>query len=131
MAESKKYEFRELRSTDLFLVINLVKKIGIDNIANQIDTVAFAELFKKGKKTDKQYESIGHAVFNIAQLIISKTADCQKEIYDLLEATSNLSREELESLDVPTFVEMIVEFTKKDEFKELFTRVASLSKKEK
>ena len=123
------YEFRKLKSTDLFLVLNLVKKLGLNNIAGAIPADGFKEMFIKKKKDKTQnYEAVGRMVFDVAQLVIEKLTECEKEVYDLFEATSNLSREELENLEINTFVEMIVEFCKKEEFRQLFTRVASLSK---
>lgn len=131
MTEERLYEFRTLKSTDLFLVMNLVKKIGIDRFSEAISDQTVKQLqtaIQTG--TDESYALVGKMVFDIAQLIVDRMTYCQKEIYDILEATSNLSRQELEDLDIGTFVQMIVEFVKKDEFKQLFTQVVSLFQKE-
>lgn len=125
------YTFRKLKSTDLFLMIKLVKKLGLENIAEAIDGNALKALLAAGEKTEQDYYVAGKTVIDIVQVIIGRLEYCQKEIYDLLEATSNLSREELENLDIDVFIAMIVEFTRKEEFKQLFTRAASLLKKEK
>ena len=128
MAESKKpYELRKLKSTDLFLMLNLVKKIGIATFADAVVDDGFKQIFTGSEgKTEEDYANVGKTVFNIIQLIIERLTDCQNEIYDLLEAVSNLNRQQLEDLDMDVFMEMVVELVEKDEFKQLFTRVVSL-----
>ena len=132
MAENKKpYELRKLKSTDLFLVLNLVKKIGIATFADAVVDDGFKQIFTGTEdKTEEDYANVGKTVFNIIQLIIERLTDCQNEIYDLLEAVSNLNRQQLEDLDMDVFMEMVVELVEKDEFKQLFTRVVSLLNRE-
>lgn len=131
MTENKKpYELRKLKSTDLFLVLNLVKKIGIATFADAVVDDGFKQIFTGTEdKTEEDYANVGKTVFNIIQLIIERLTDCQNEIYDLLEAVSNLNRQQLEDLDMDVFMEMVVELVGKDEFRQLFTRVVSLLNK--
>ena len=126
----KPYELRKLKSTDLFLVLNLVKKIGIATFADAVVDDGFKQIFTGTEdKTEEDYANVGKTVFNIIQLIIERLTDCQNEIYDLLEAVSNLNRQQLEDLDMDVFMEMVVELVGKDEFRQLFTRVVSLLNK--
>lgn len=129
--ETPIYEFRKLKSTDLFLMIKLIKKIGLDNLTDAINADALKTLMTGTEgKTEADYYEVGKTVIDMVQVIIERLEYCEKEIYDLLEATSNLSRQELEDLDVDVFIEMITAFVKKEEFRQLFTRAASLLKKE-
>lgn len=132
MAE-KVYEFRTLKASDLFLVLNLVKKIGLDSLSkayeNGIDTII--EVQEKTKKktiapNNKDYSKVGMAMFNVFQVIIERLSECENEIYILLEVTSNLTMQEIKDLDINTFIEMIKEFVSKKEFAELFTQAVSL-----
>lgn len=129
--ETPIYTFRKLKSTDLFLMIKLIKKLGLESITEAIDGNALKAALAAGEKNEQDYYEVGKTVIDVVQVIIGQLECCQKEIYDLLEATSNLNREELENLDIDVFMEMIVEFVRKEEFKQLFTRAASLLKKEK
>lgn len=129
----KAYEFRKLKATDLFLVLNLVKKIGLNNLTkayeNGIDTIVKVNEKTNEdaiKPTDEDYSKVGIAMFNVFQVIIERISDCENEIYELLEATSNLSMEEIRNLDINTFIEMIKEFVLKKEFVDLFTQAVSL-----
>lgn len=127
MAE-KVYEFRKLKATDLFLVLKLVKKIGLNALTeayyNGLDKVTEASKQKNSNDTD--YAEIGIAMLGVAQIIVERIIDCENEIYNLLEATSNLTIDEIKDLDMQTFISMIADFVKQKEFTELFTQAVSL-----
>lgn len=128
----KPYEFRKLKADDLFLVLNLVKKIDLKSLsfAYQNGLDKFVELRGKEVK-DKEYADAGMAMFNVAQIIIERITDCKDEIYTLLVATSNLSLEQIKDLDIATFIEMIKDFVTQKEFTDLFTQAIQLFNTEK
>ena len=135
MAETevkKPYEFRKLKADDLFLVLNLVKKIDLKSLslAYQNGLDKFVEL--KGKEVDdKEYADAGMAMFNVAQIIIERITECKNEIYDLLVATSNLTLEQIKDLDISVFIAMIKDFVTQKEFTDLFTQAIQLFNTEK
>lgn len=127
--EAKKpYEFRKLKADDLFLVLNLVKKIDLKSLSlayqNGIDK--FIDLKGEKDADEKEYAEVGMAMFNVAQIIIERITDCKGEIYALLVATSNLSLEQIKDLDIATFIEMIKDFVTQKEFTDLFTQAIQL-----
>ena len=83
MAE-KVYEFRKLKATDLFLVLKLVKKIGLNALTeayyNGLDKVAEAN--KQENTNDTDYAEIGIAMLGVAQIIVERIIDCENEIYN-------------------------------------------------
>lgn len=129
----KPYVFRKLKATDLFLVLNLVKKINLKNLSDAyesgideiIDTVK-GDKDKDNEIKEQDYAKVGMAMFNVAQVIIERFSDCENEIFALLEATSNLSMQEVKDLDINTFIDMVYDFVKLDGLTELFTRAVSL-----
>lgn len=122
---AKKYELRTLKSTDLFAVIKLVKKIGLDNVSKAFESENIAQLLANNGNEAQ----VGMAVvLDIAQVVIDRLNDCEKEIYDLLAQVSNLSVKEVKELDMDEFVEMLIELIQKDDFKNTFTKVVSLFK---
>lgn len=122
---TKQYEFRKLEPSDLFMVIRLVKKIGLDNLSKSFEGQKIASLLQDGNNETQ----VGMAVvFDIAQVVIDRIADCENEIYDLLEKTSNLTKKEIKSLDIDVFIQMIIDFVQKEDFKKAFTTVMSLFK---
>lgn len=127
----KPYVFRKLKATDLFLVLNLVKKINLKNLSDAyesgIDEIIDTVKGDKDNETKEQdYAKVGMAMFNVAQVIIERLSDCENEIFALLEATSNLSMQEVKDLDINTFIDMVYDFVKLDGLTELFTRAVSL-----
>lgn len=125
MAETKPYEFRKLKADDLFLVLNLVKKIDLKSLSNayQDGLDKFVDI---QKSDEKEYAQVGMAMFNVAQIIIERITECKNEIYDLLVATSNLSLEQIKDLDIATFIMMIKDFVTQKEFTDLFTQAIQL-----
>ena len=77
----KPYTFRALKATDLFLVLNLVKKIDLKTLTEAyqggINKIVDAQI-KKKKDSDidnQEYAEIGMAMFNVAQIIIERLSD--------------------------------------------------------
>ena len=64
----------------------------------------------------------------LAEVVLTNMNKCENEIYQLLSNVSNLSVKEVETLDAVIFLEMIIDFVKKDEFKDFFKVVSRLSK---
>lgn len=111
----KPYTFRKLNSTDLFAMVRLVKSFGVNSFSQVF--YKYYEMTKGDTKVDEEQEmNIGAIAFDIIQIVIEKLGDCEKEIFNMLERTSNLELKELHALDIDVFMDMIVDFIKKDEF---------------
>ena len=124
--QPKKWEFRELKGKDIFLMLPVLKKIGINNIKKCFngDIVKGIVANNKGKDYEKQIEAATFgAMLEFGQVLIEGLDNCENEIFNLLEKTSNLSRGEIENLSMVELPTMIIDFVKKDEFKD-FLKVA-------
>lgn len=138
---SKAYEFRTLTSKDLFLIIKLVKKIGLDELAKVFEMKNIKSIIDISLRTEKAEEAeysneneyiVGlNIMLDVAQIIVERLDCCENEIYDLLSAASNLNKKQVQELDLDVFIEMIIDFVKLEDFQKLFTKVASLFKSEK
>lgn len=132
MEATKPYEFRKLKSTDLFLMMKIIKKIGIDNVSDVIADKNIQNIFTgKQGKTEDDFYNIGKAMFGVAQLIIERLSDCENEIYEMLGATSNLTVKQIKDIDPNTFIDMIYDFVNKDDFMGFFKHVMALLNKNK
>ena len=99
----------------------LINKIGIGKIKNAFNDIDIKEL----QQQKSSVEEIGVAIaFEIAEIILESLPKCEDDIYNMLESVSNLTRKELEKIDMGIFFEMIVDFIQKSEFKD-FIKVAS------
>lgn len=125
----KLYKFRKLNSTDLFPMIKLIAKIGIDELTEVFegDSIkGIVESVSKKEKTIAGREII--AGVGVALKLVNKIMEhlpyCDNEIYILLSRVSGMSVDQIKILDIDVFMEMILEFVTKDEFKDFF-KVAS------
>ena len=123
-------EFKQLKSSDMFFIFKIINKIGLNEIKNQLEPKTIEKLVDalkgKGKAKDKDslMYSVGLSVsIEMVNVIIGNLPKCEDEIYTLLSRVSGKSKKEISELDMVTFTEYIVEFIKKDEFKD-FTKVA-------
>ena len=125
----KPYTFRKLNSTDLFPMIKLISKIGIDELTDVFegDTIkGIVESVTKKEETSKGQEiivGVGVAL-KLVNKIIEHIPSCETEIYTLLSRVSGMEVEDIKLLDLDVFMEMLLDFVMKDEFKDFF-KVAS------
>lgn len=122
----KKWKFRRLNAKDVFLLLPVLKKIGINNLRKcwSGDIVQGIAAANKGKAYDQQVDAATMgAMLEFGQVLIEGLDNCENEIFNLLEKTSNLSRAEIENLEFVELPSMIMDFVKKDEFKD-FLKVA-------
>ena len=112
----KVYTFRKLNGTDMFLMFKIFGKIGINELTQSINAD-----FVKNITKNKDYMAAGVSiVLEMANVIITNLPKCEAEIYEMLSKTSNLSVEQVRELDFATFTEMVIDFIKKEEFKDFF-----------
>ena len=122
----KKWKFRRLNAKDVFLLLPILKRIGINNLRKcwSGDIVQGIAAANKGKAYDQQVDAATMgAMLEFGQVLIEGLDNCENEIFNLLEKTSNLSRAEIENLEFVELPSMIMDFVKKDEFKD-FLKVA-------
>ena len=125
----KVYTFRKLNSTDTFTMFKIIGKIGIKDVAKSFDKDTVKDLIKDTKGAENANTIVGISVMlEIANIIITNLPKCDAEIYQLLSQTSNLSVEQIKELDFATFTEMVIDFVKKEEFRDFIKVVSRLFK---
>jgi hypothetical protein len=123
-AQEPKWKFRKLVGKDLFLMLPLIKKIGINKLQKcwNGDIVKDIVASKGSEAYEKQVEAATYgAMLELGQVLIEGLDTCENEIFNLLSKTSNLSRREVENLGFSELPAMIIDFVKKDEFKDFLT----------
>ena len=130
MEVKKPYTFRRLNSTDVFPMFKIIGLIGVNEFASCFEKDAIQKMVKgvmeKGETDGESLASIVGVTLtlDIANIVLSNLPKCEEYIYQLLSQTSNLSVDEVKELDFAVFFEMVVDFIKKEEFKD-FIKVAS------
>ena len=126
------YTFRKLNSTDTFLMFKIIGKIGINEFTACFDKENLKQMISTfaGKDANGEaYTMAGIAVaLEVANVIVSNLPKCEAEIYQLLSNTSNLSVKEIKELDFVTFAQMVIDFIKKDEFRDFASVVSNAFK---
>ena len=128
----KPYEFRKLGAPDMFIMCRIISKIGVneftacfekDGIKNLLASVTGED----GKEDIPSIVGIS-VIFEIANVILGNLPKCESEIYQILAQTSNQPIENIKSMDMVTFFEMVVDFIKKEEFRDFIKAVSRLLK---
>lgn len=120
----KAYTFRKLNSTDTFLMFRIIGKIGINEFAKSID----GDFVKNIAKNNDQAALGISVVLGMANVIVGNLPKCEAEIYEMLANTSNLTIDQVKGLDFCTFTEMVIDFVKKEEFRDFIKVVSRLFK---
>ena len=130
----KVYTFRKLNSTDVFLMFKIIGKIGINEFTECFGKDAVKQMIQKftgGNQNDNGITMVGISVIlEMANVIIGNLPKCEQEIYQMLSNTSNLTVEQVKGLDFVTFTEMVIDFIRKEEFKDFIKVVSRLFKSE-
>lgn len=120
VAETPKYILHTPKAPDIFTMANIIGKIGVNKFAGLLQKEEIQSLVKDvSKKKSISNDDIsmitGIGVFTeIAQIILVGMPVCEDDLYKLLSSTSNLSEEEVKELDGVTFLEMIIDFFKRN-----------------
>lgn len=114
------YEFRALTAADIFPVVRIIRKIGINKFKAVFENAEMQAMMNGGDMSDNGGINF---MLDLAQIVLDGVADCENEIFSLLARVSNLSENEIKTLDMATFTTMIIDFFKKEELKDFLRAV--------
>lgn len=128
----KVYTFRKLEATDVFPMFKILGKIGINEFADSFGKESVQKMLVSVTNEDgmKNFTTtMGIAVtLEVVNVILGNLPKCEQEIFQMLASTSNLKVEQVKKLDFATFTEMVIDFVKKEEFKDFIKVVSKLFK---
>ena len=100
-ATGRGYELRDLRDKDLFLMLKILKKVGIGN---------FKQAFYQMVSEEKSVKDIGIDVaLDMADILIGNIENAEKEIYSLWGELSGLEPKEIKEMEFGTLPLMIMD----------------------
>lgn len=135
-------ELRKIKSTDLFLMTTIISKLGInefikcfnsEGIQGLIQSITEKTKSEKSKKAENKKDEdtvkvgIGVAL-EIVNIILANLYKCEKEVYQLMANITSKTVEEIKELDLDIFLEILIAFVKKDEFKDFFKAASKFLK---
>lgn len=141
----KPYTFRTLGGGDVFLMFRIIGKIGVKefNACFEHDGIKHLVAAMMGEKLAKAKENEGEGeeeeetsysvtyvtvILEVADVIFRNLPKCEDEIFQMLSQTSNLSVAQVKKLNLAQFTEMVIDFIKKEEFKDFIKVVSKLFK---
>lgn len=129
---TKVYTFRKLEASDVFPMFKILGKIGINEFADIFGKDAIrrmlADVAEEGGMKNVATQLGIPMVLEMGNVILGNMDKCEQDIYNMLANTSNLSVDEVKKLSIADFAEMVIDFIKKDEFKDFIKVVSRLFK---
>lgn len=126
-----KFELRKLQATDLFSMVKIINKVGIDNIKNAIN---FDEINKtkeqlNGENSDKLVSELGvNVVMSVLTVLFERLPLIESELYHFVGSVANMKDKEVAKLELNDFMALLIAILKKDEFKDFFKQALALIK---
>ena len=127
------YSFRTLNALDIAPMCSIISKIGMENIAKCMDGEKLLSMIHKKREDGVKGDGLTEIAaitfaFDAAGIIAANLPRCEKDVFTLLANVSGLSYDQISTLDLVTFTEMVVAFLKKEEFKGFIGVVSKLLK---
>ena len=126
--DEKTLTLRKLCADDMFSMMRLLSKIGVQDIKRCFVVAAAKNALKGGEDV----EGVGmNVALELACLLLEKLPDCKSEIYALLADLSGTKAEEIAALDMGTFTNAVLDLVTAEDFRDFFTAVMKRFKREK
>ena len=134
MTEENSYTLRELEGDDMFLMVNIISKIGIDRLKACLESesvkTAMTIMSNKDADTAAKEEAMNKVgmlvMMEIASTILERLPECKNEIYTLLAQVSGKKVDDIAHMKLIPLTRMIKDFFRKPEFPDFFTEVYEL-----
>lgn len=125
----KNYPLRDLEADDIFIMVNIINKIGI----KEFKTLLVSDEIRGAVNDVRENKGANEEVFvsvalDVASILLSNIGKCKGDIYDLLAALTGLNAADVAKLPLKTFAGMIFELAKKREFADFFQGAAKFLK---
>lgn len=135
----KGYKMRRLEARDIVPMVKILSKIGLNELSTCIrweevnrlrtclkdkedtekketeDTETVPEA--KGTEPDDPWIIGATIALDVANKVLENLPACMNDVYTLLSSVTGLEKEEIASMDLEEFAELVIAFVKKEEFK--------------
>lgn len=128
------YTLRALAAKDVFPMIKIISKIGINEFTKAFESDEIKQLIaavtsEEDTGDNDKLTVVGISVaLDVANTVLVHLGSCEQEIYTFLSGVSGMAKQEIEELPMNTFFEMIVDVFKKAEFKNFIGVVSKFFK---
>lgn len=117
-----KFELRNPKADDMFLMFRILSKVGVKNLKNCFNANDVMAAVKGNNKNGA--EAVGLSVaFEIAGVIMEHIDDAKKDIYAFLSNLSGMKVADIANLEMAEFAQLVIEVIKLEGFRDFFQRV--------
>ena len=139
--EIKPYTLRNPKATDIAAFLKLFSKLGVKDFKDSFSDNEFKELIAKEREklagdgeddedTSKFFENVGIGLaFELADVILTKLSDCQREVFVCLSHLSGMTVDEVADLDLSVFTRMLYDVVTLPDFADFIKVVSRLFEK--
>lgn len=138
--EIKPYTLRNPKATDIASFLKLFSKLGVKDFKDSFNSNGFKELIAKEREklagdeddedTSKFLENVGVGLaFELADVILAKLSDCQREVFVCLSHLSGMTVDEVADLDLSVFTQMLYDVVTLPGFTDFIKVVSRLFEK--
>ena len=126
-----KYKLRTLEAGDIFPMVSLIKKFGVDNFKRIFHSQDIKQAIDENG--DVNMEQLGAIVgltiaMDVLAIVLENLERCENEVFAFLGRITELGDEEVRKIPLDDFAEIIVDFVNKKELKGFFMVVLKLLK---
>ena len=123
--ETMEYTLRPLKADDLFTMLRILHKIGLDELRKCFDGEEVRKaITASGKDEDSAAAAAGMQIMTgVASLVAERLPECRMEIYQFLASLSGMKEKEIAELPMATFAGMLMDTLRKEEFSDFFTQL--------
>ena len=129
---TKAYELRSLTADDIFPMFQIISKIGIKEFKSCFDAPEVKKAIgaiTAGGEGNTDLNAVGLVVaLDMATILVANLPKAKDDIYQLLAQLSGKNKKDIASLPMATFMQMIVDVVRKEEFADFFQVVSTLFK---
>lgn len=116
-----KYPLRELQAQDIFTMTSIISAIGVKEFKACLDGDKLKTLLESKDKglTNNDVKEVGiDIILNAASIVLANLPKAESQIYQLLSDLSGMPKENIKSLDMAIFTDMVMRVFHKEEFRD-------------
>lgn len=111
---------RKIITSDIFAMVRIIRKIGLDDIKSYIGAFSGMKL----EKAENLREKGAEILIDVICSALSKLPDIEDDLCGFIGGICEKKAEEIEALPPAEFVDIIYEIVHKEEFGDFFTAVS-------
>ena len=122
--EEQAYTLRELQADDLYGMIRIVNKIGLEEVQQCFGRETIRKAVRESGEEAEPAEAVGlQVVTEIAKLALKKLPECREEIYAFLSGLSGMKPQQIAALPLGTFGKMVMDVFRMEGLADFFTEL--------